>query len=57
MKSSKRTSAESYAELTRLQRLRSDLEDELSDKKLTQEKREQLEAELTKTREAIKYVR
>ena len=53
----RRTAAESYTELARLQRLRGELEDELLDKKLKPEKRKALEADLRKTREAIKHVR
>lgn len=52
-----RSNADSYVELVRLQKVRDGLEEALSDLKLAFEKRIELEAELAKTRAAIKLVR
>lgn len=47
------SSNEAWAELQRLQALRSRLEEELDDRKLDADKRAKIEAELTATRKAI----
>lgn len=51
-----RSSADSWAELNRLQNLRGKLEDELAEK-LDPEKRAKLEKQLAETRAAIRLVR